>query len=171
MKRIVGLILVNLFCIVVLKFTTEHFFSKDNLIVLIDNMALETIALSGYTLLIIGGYFDLSIDGVVSLCGVIAGLLMVQHVPWIIAVLIALALGGIIGAFNGWVVAKLNINGFIATLTTWWICVGTSLGLTKALSPFGFPKAFQMLGQSKFLGVVMNFFRKILLPHQGIFVH
>lgn len=121
-------------------------------------MALEAIALSGYTLLLIGGYFDLSVDGVVSITGVTAGLLMVNGVDWKISVLLALLVAITIGFVNGIVVAKLKINGLIATLTTWWICVGFSMGLTKALSPYGFPEAFQMIGQARILG-----FRSLVL--------
>lgn len=158
MKRIIGLVLINAVLILILSQTTQYFFSKDNLVVLVDNMALEVIALSGYTLLLIGGYFDLSVDGIVSLTGVTAGLLMVSGVQWGIAVLVAMTVALSIGLFNGFIVAKVKINGLIATLTTWWICVGISMGLTKALSPYGFPDAFQMLGQFRIVG-----FRSIVL--------
>lgn len=158
MKRIIGLVLINAVLILILSQTTQYFFSRDNLVVLVDNMALEVIALSGYTLLLIGGYFDLSVDGIVSLTGITAGLLMVSGVQWGVAVLIAMIFALGIGLFNGFIVAKVKINGLIATLTTWWICVGISMGLTKALSPYGFPEAFQALGQSRLLG-----FRSVVL--------
>src|SRR5512139_1878496 len=158
MKRIVGLVLINLLLIIILSISTPYFFTKDNLIVLVDNMALEMIALSGYTLLLVGGYFDLSVDGIVSVTGVIAGLLMINKVDWRIAVLVAMSFALLVGLFNGFVVAKVKINGLIATLTTWWICVGISMGLTKALSPYGFPDMFQALGQFRIFG-----FRAIVL--------
>lgn len=152
MKRILGLVVINVALILILSLSTPHFFSRDNLVVLIDNMALEAIALSGYTLLLIGGYFDLSVDGVVALTGVTAGLLMVNGMDWKLAILITMFVALSIGLINGIVVAKLKINGLIATLTTWWICIGFSMGLTKALSPYGFPEAFQAIGQSRIFG-------------------
>ena len=117
-----------------------------------DNIALEIIVLSGYALLLIGGYFDLSVDGVIALTGVVAGLLMNNGLAWYFAVILSLLVSGTIGTINGIVVAKLGINGLIATLTTWWICVGFSFGLTKATAPYGFPEAFKIIGQSKILG-------------------
>ena len=153
MKRIIGLIIINIVLLVVLSLATPYFFSKSNLIVMFDNMALEAIALSGYTLLLIGGYFDLSIDGVVAITGITAGLLMTSGTHWALAVLVAMFVALGIGTINGIVVAKLKVNGLIATLTTWWICIGFSFGLTKALSPFGFPPIFQMLGQARFFGL------------------
>lgn len=158
MKRILGLVAINLALIIVLAFTTKYFFTKDNFIVLIDNMALEAVALSGYTLLLVGGYFDLSVDGIVSLCGVVFGILVTNGMLWPIAVSIAVLLSTAIGMLNGIIVAKVHINGLIATLTTWWICVGISLGLTKAIAPYNFPIAFQALGQSRIFG-----FRSLVL--------
>jgi len=152
MRRILGLVAVNIVLFVVLSLTTPYFFSKDNIIVIVDNMALDVIALSGYTLLLVGGYFDLSVDGIVAITGVTAGLLMVAGVHWAIAVTVSMLLAIGIGAFNGIVVAKIKVNGLIATLTTWWICIGFSLGLTKALSPYGFPTIFQMFGQTRLFG-------------------
>jgi len=152
MKRIIGLIIINLILIFAVGISTPYFLTKDNFIVLIDNLALEIIALSGYTLLLVGGHFDLSVDGIVALCGVVAGILMTSGVEWYIAVIAALSLSILIGAINGIVVVKFNVNGLIATLTTWWICVGFSMGLTKALSPYGFPDIFQAIGQSRILG-------------------
>ncbi len=152
MKRVIGLILLNLFFVAMLGLTTPYFLTKANLIVLVNNYALEAIALSGYTLLLVGGNFDLSVDGIVSLSGISAGLLMVNGVPWYLAVGFALLIAAGVGTINGIIVAKIGVNGLIATLTTWWICVGIGLGLTKGLTPYGFPDIFQAFGQTRILG-------------------
>ena len=152
MKRILWLIIINVFVIIILSLTAPNFLTKNNLIVIVDNMALEAIALSGYVLLLVSGNFDLSIDGIVALCGVTAGLLMNSGVHWIIATVLSLTLSIVIGTINGITVAKLGINGLIATLTTWWICIGITFGMTKAIAPYGFPDAFQWLGQARIFG-------------------
>jgi len=153
MRRIIGLLVINILLVIILKFITPYFFSLDNLKVLANNIALEAIILSGYTLLLIGGYFDLSVDGIVALTGIVAGLLMVSGVNWILACIVSLLVSFLVGLINGIVVVKLGINGFIATMTTWWICVGLSLGFTKALSPYGFPETFQWFGQASIGGI------------------
>jgi len=152
MKRILGLVVINIVIVVIISVTAPNFFSKDNLVVIIDNMALEAIALSGYTLLLVSGYFDLSVDGVVAISGVMAGIAMNSGVHWVAASLLALVIAGSIGCFNGFLVTRLNVNAFIATMGVWFCCVGITLGLTKAISPYGFSEAFQWLGQAKFLG-------------------
>ena len=153
MRRIVGLVVINIILIVVLKITTPYFLTKDNVIVLINNIALEAIILSGYTLLLVAGYFDLSVDGIVALTGVTAGLLITNGIVWPLAIILAMCVAVIVGLINGLVVVKIGINGLIATLTTWWVCVGITLGMTRAIPPFGFPEAFQVIGQTKFLGI------------------
>lgn len=152
MKRIIGLVIINIAIVIIISILEPNFFSKDNLVVIIDNMALEAIALSGYTLLLVSGHFDLSVDGVVALSGVMAGLAMNNGVHWVIACIFALLLAGSIGAFNGFLVNKLKVNAFIATMGTWFCCIGITLGLTKAISPYGFSEAFQWLGQAKLFG-------------------
>lgn len=154
MKRILGLVLINLILILILWRTAPYFLTRDNFIVIIDNMALEAIVLSGYTLLLIGGHFDLSVDGIASLTGVVAGLLMVRSSQsWQVAVMISMLIALGVGLINGLLVTKLHINGLIATLCMWWIAQGISMGTTKALSPYGFPPIFQLFGQSKIFGL------------------
>lgn len=153
MRRVVGLLVVNIILIIIMRILSPYFLTKDNLVVLINNMALEVIILSGYTLLLIGGYFDLSVDGIVAITGVIAGIMMVAGIPWYVAIIVSMLVAVIIGYINGIVVVKLGVNGLIATLCTWWICIGFALGLTKALSPYGFPKEFQWFGQMTMFGV------------------
>jgi ribose transport system permease protein len=152
MKRIVGLVVINIILIVVLKLTTPYFLTVDNILVLVNNLALEAIVLGGYTLLLISGHFDLSVDGIVALTGITVGLLMVNGIAWPLAIFIALCVAALVGVINGFVVVKIGINGLIATLTTWWICIGVTYGMTRAIAPFGFPEVFQAIGQTKFLG-------------------
>ena len=153
MKRIVGLVVINIILIVVLKLTTPYFLTVDNILVLVNNLALEAIVLGGYTLLLISGHFDLSVDGIVALTGITVGLLMVNGMAWPLAIFLALCVATLVGIINGFVVVKMKVNGLIATLTTWWICLGITFGMTRAIAPFGFPELFQALGQTKFLGL------------------
>jgi ribose transport system permease protein len=172
MRRIIGLVVINILLIVVLKITTPYFLTTDNIIVLVNNLALEAIALSGYTLLLISGYFDLSVDGIVALTGITAGLLMVGGLAWPIAIIIAMLVAVLVGLLNGFVVVKIGINGLIATLTTWWICVGITLGLTKAIPPYGFSETFQAIGQTTFLGFRSSvLFALIIVSFLSIVLH
>jgi ribose transport system permease protein len=65
------------------------------------------------------GVFDLSIGAVVNLTAVIAAVLM-QRDNWNIwaAIVVSVAVGVVIGVVNGFIVVKLRISAFIATLGT-----------------------------------------------------
>lgn len=153
MRRIIGLLLINGAGILLLQSLTPHFLTVGNLSAILSNLALEAIVLAGVTLLLIAGLFDLSVDGVVAMTGVICGKLLVSGVQPYLACLLALGLGAGAGWFNGQLVCRWRINPLIATLGTWWVWVGVAYGITKAISPFGFPAAFQVLGQTRILGL------------------
>lgn len=147
------LLLVNCALILALAVASPHFRSVANAVVLVDNLALEAIALCALTYLLIGGLFDLSMDGVAALSGVVAGQMMTAGINPLAAILAALATGAGIGLVNGYAVNRLKLNPLMVTLATWWIAVGATLGITKALSPYGFPAWFQAIGQARLLGL------------------
>ncbi len=69
--------------------------------------------------------FDLSAASVLGIAQVLAnGLQTQQHLPWPLACLMVLAMGGLVGALNGLLVTKARINSFIATLGTGTILLG-----------------------------------------------
>src|SRR3954449_4163757 len=53
----------------------------------------------GMMLIIIAGHIDLSVGSVVAVTGAVSAVLMVNmHVPWPLAILVTLVVGGLIGA-------------------------------------------------------------------------
>ncbi len=82
----------------------------------------------GQTIVILTGGIDLSVGGVMSLTNAIAATTFGDGGPqmflWM-AVIIAIGLGA--GALNGYIVAKLRVQPFIATLATWSIWGGLAL--------------------------------------------
>ncbi len=124
MRRLLGLVLIDAAFIGAMAFLAPGFVSRTNMSTLIGNMAFEAIALAGLTMLLVGGLFDLSIDGVVAVSGVITGQLLMDGAPVLAAIAAGMAVGLGIGAVNGLLVMKVKVNPIIATLGTWWICGG-----------------------------------------------
>ncbi|MEU8816663.1 multiple monosaccharide ABC transporter permease [Actinoplanes sp. NPDC048796] len=84
--------------------------------VIVQNSYILILAI-GMILIIIAGHIDLSVGSVVAACGAVAAVLMVEHsVPWPLAILITLVVGGVIGAWQGYWVAYFGIPAFIVTL-------------------------------------------------------
>jgi len=115
----------------------DRFFTTANWHVILNNCALLGIISAGLTLVLIVGDFDLSIAGAIGLGGIVAvESLDPESIPtvdralepgnWTIffAILIALAVGAIIGLFNGLIVTVFRINAFVTTLGTGAILVG-----------------------------------------------
>jgi putative multiple sugar transport system permease protein len=84
--------------------------------IIVQNSYILILAI-GMILIIIAGHIDLSAGSVVAVTGAISAVLMVSHhVAWPLAILITLASGALIGAWQGFWVAYFGIPAFIVTL-------------------------------------------------------
>src|SRR5919112_277022 len=84
--------------------------------IIVQNSYILILAI-GMILIIIAGHIDLSAGSVVAVTGAISAVLMVNlAVPWPLALLITIAAGALIGAFQGYWVAFFGIPAFIVTL-------------------------------------------------------
>lgn len=84
---------------------------------------------------LVGGRFDVSVGSNLALCSIaVASLMSKYHLPLIAAVLSAVAIGTVIGAINGTVVAYLGVNSIIATIGTSTVMGGIVEGYTGGVS-------------------------------------
>ncbi|TDT97419.1 putative multiple sugar transport system permease protein [Streptomyces sp. 846.5] len=84
--------------------------------IIVQNSYILILAI-GMILIIIAGHIDLSAGSVVAVTGALSAVLMVNHhVPWPLALVITLIVGGLIGAWQGYWVAYFGIPAFIVTL-------------------------------------------------------
>jgi putative multiple sugar transport system permease protein len=84
--------------------------------IIVQNSYILILAI-GMILVIIAGHIDLSVGSVVAACGAISGVLMVEHhMAWPLALVLTLAFGAVIGAWQGYWVAYFGIPAFIVTL-------------------------------------------------------
>jgi ribose/xylose/arabinose/galactoside ABC-type transport system permease subunit len=162
-RREVILLLINLGFILGMTLLSPYFFTVANFRVMIVGMAMETIVLAAMVILLVGGMFDLSVDGVVNMTGVITGALLVQGIPIPVAIGVGLLAGGFIGLVNGVAVTRLKMNPLMTTLGTWWVAQGIAYGLTAGISSHGFPQEFKDLGLATPLGVPMPVWYMIVL--------
>ena len=71
----------------------------------------------GLGLVIITGGIDLSVGSAFALLGVLLSIMLTEwHLAWPIAVIVLIALGGILGALHGWLITRLGLQPFIVTL-------------------------------------------------------
>ncbi len=100
----------------------------------------------GMLLVIVAGHIDLSVGSVVGFIGGLAAVLMVRYnVNYILATLICLAVGALIGAAQGYWVAFFRMPSFIVTLAGMLVFKGLTLALLQGQSVGPFPSRFEHL--------------------------
>lgn len=125
---------------------SDAFLTPRNLSTLLLQTAHIAILACGVVLVIVAGHIDLSIGAVVGFTGAIAAILMGKMGVGIIpAVLITLAVGAIIGLWQGYWVAYQDVPAFIVTLAGMMVFNGLLLGITNG-ETISTPAAFNALG-------------------------
>ncbi|MFJ9035975.1 multiple monosaccharide ABC transporter permease [Streptomyces sp. NPDC102406] len=101
----------------------------------------------GMMLVIIAGHIDLSVGSLTAFVGSTAAVLMVSHdVPWPVAAVICLAMGGAAGCVQGWLIAYGGIPSFIVTLAGMLVWRGLTEILLKGQTLGPFPEGLGKLG-------------------------
>ncbi|WP_419729909.1 multiple monosaccharide ABC transporter permease [Lichenicola sp.] len=100
----------------------------------------------GMLLVIVSGHIDLSVGSVAGFVGAAAAVMMVNyHLNFIPATILCLALGGLIGAAQGYWIAYFKIPSFIVTLAGMLVFKGLALALLQGQSVGPFSLIFQKL--------------------------
>ena len=100
----------------------------------------------GMLLVIVAGHIDLSVGSVSGFVGAVAAVLMVEYkMHFLLATVICLVLGGVIGAAQGYWVAFYKMPSFIVTLAGMLVFKGLALAVLQGSSVGPFPAEFQLL--------------------------
>lgn len=123
------------------------FLSPRNLSNLFNQTGYIAVLAVGMTLIIIIRHIDLSVGFVAGFIGAVAAILMVQHqVNVFIVIALVLLLGVVVGLWNGFLVAKMGIPAFVATLAGMLIFRGALLQVTQATGTIIIPdRIFNMI--------------------------
>lgn len=100
----------------------------------------------GMLLVIITGNVDLSVGSVVAFVGAIGAILMVNYnIPVILAMIICLVIGGLIGAWQGFWIAYMRIPAFIVTLAGMLVFRGLTLVILNGQTIAPLPDGFKLM--------------------------
>ena len=98
----------------------------------------------GMVIVIIAGHIDLSVGSVVALTGAVSAVLVIKNgQPWWVGILAALAVGAVVGAWQGFWVAYVGIPAFIVTLAGMLLFRGMTLQVLQNISLSPFPAEYQ----------------------------
>ena len=140
--------LLSLFAIMVFfEFATDGTLLRPlNLTNLVLQNSYIVIMALGMLLVIVTGHIDLSVGSVAGFIGAIAAVLMVRFdMHFIPTVVACLALGGLIGAAQGYWVAYFKVPSFIVTLAGMLVFKGLALAVLQGQSVGPFSPTFQKL--------------------------
>ena len=102
---------------------------------LISGNAYVLVLALGMLMVIVIGQIDLSVGSVAGFAGMVMAISARDfNLPWWVAVLIALAIGLVAGAWNGFFLSQLNIPGFITTLGSMMIFRGGVIWISNSIS-------------------------------------
>lgn len=116
------------------------FLSPGNITNIILQYSYILILAIGMVIIIIAGHIDLSVGSVVALTGAVAAVIVIRgQYPWWVGVIAAIAVGLLVGAWQGFWVAFVGIPAFIVTLAGMLLFRGLTFLVLQnvSLSPFG----------------------------------
>ncbi|WP_298652151.1 multiple monosaccharide ABC transporter permease [uncultured Tistrella sp.] len=142
-----GILLALIVIMVFFQVATDGILLKPvNLTNLILQNSYIVIMAVGMLLVIVSGHIDLSVGSVLGFVGALAAVMIVQwEVPYVLAGLICLAVGALIGMAQGFWVAFFKIPSFIVTLAGMLVFKGLTLWLLAGQSVGPFPANFQLI--------------------------
>lgn len=126
-----------------------NFNTLNNAAVIAQQITINGIVALGMTIVIMIGGMDLSVGSLLSLCGVLAGMMDNLGFPVPVTILLTLLVGGALGALNGLLIVRLHIPDIIVTLATMNIFRGVAVMLTKSQWITDFSEAFLRVGSGK----------------------
>ncbi len=128
-----------------------RFFNQLNIVNILRNAAILSVASMGQMLVMVAGGFDLSVGVVVAFASVETALLSGALSGWLpdapllalgLAIAIATASGGLIGLVNGVFVGLFRLSPFMVTLAMSSVVAGVTFYVTKGIPIYGLPDAF-----------------------------
>lgn len=159
--------------------SSDAFLTTDNIRNIFNQSAVLSIVVVAEALILIVGRFDLSLESTVGLAPMVAAWLMAPEAiggsgfgldPYL-AMVVSLAIGALVGIFNGFMIVKLRLNAFIVTLAVLILLRGLTLGITNGKTLFGLPEPFLYLGSADWFGIpVAVIFSAVVYLVFGLFL-
>ncbi len=157
---------------VALTILSPRFLTIDNLTNVIWSVCLIGILSAGAIYPRITGGIDLSLGSMAALLGIIADMFMNRFgMNWVPAIALTIATGGLIGLFNGFIVAKIKVPAFVVTMAAKTYLYGVGLVVSQgAMLAIRGPKPFIAIGTGRFMGLPNPIYIMVVLVVVSQFV-
>lgn len=160
----IGVLIPLVALILLFYFLNPVFLSFKNVASMLRALSFIGIIALGQTFLMISGEFDLSVGSTAGLGAIVTAYLMVNAQWGIVpSILGGLAAGAIVGLVNSFVILKMGVPAFIATLAMLNIAKGVNYLIDKGYSIYPLPKPINDFGTAQPLEISWSFIIFILL--------
>ncbi|QPZ37818.1 ABC transporter permease [Paramicrobacterium chengjingii] len=157
-------LLIGVFIVMVLVFTiiNPRFFSAAAFSNVLQDFGPVMLMATAQTFIMLTGGIDLSVGALLGLSGVSAAL----AVRWanesgasptasiLAGVGTAILVGALVGGINAFLITRVKLAPFIATLAMMGVCTGTTLVVTGGVQIAGAPRELISIGNTRFFGVL-----------------
>jgi simple sugar transport system permease protein len=160
-------------------FVHDAFLTKANIINILQQSSELAVVVLAEALILVVGKFDLSLESTVGVAPMFAAWLIAAPsiggkgfgISPYVAIVILLLVGALIGAVNGWLVARLKLNAFMVTLAMLILLRGVTIGLTDGRTLYDLPHEFIYLGSARWAGVPASvWIAAVLFLVAGVFL-
>jgi D-xylose transport system permease protein len=152
-NRMLAMIIALLVIWVILNIMTDGiFFTARNLYNLAVQSSVVGIMATGMVLVIVSRNIDLSVGSLLGFTGMVIAYLQVHVLPlgaawnWPLTILCGLALGGLVGLWQGWWISYRGIPSFVTTLAGLLMFRGAAYLITDGRTVAPMDKTYQILG-------------------------
>lgn len=141
-----------------LSLASPYFLTPDNILNVLRQVAVIAVLSVAFSLVLGAGEIDLSIGSVMGLAGVFIGGMLVAGVHPVLAVVLGIVSGVLLGFLNAALITVFKINALITTIATMGIFRGIIYLITntKAIGPL--PDGFVQFGQGSLLGLPVQLY-------------
>lgn len=151
-----GTILILLFLIAIVTIVSPNFLAMNNIMNILQQISVNGLIALGMTFVILTAGIDLSVGSILALSGMVLGMMILSGVNEVLAILIVLVLGAVLGFTNGFFISKVKLEPFIVTLATMTMFRGITLIISDGIPAMGVTASapiLDFLSQGKLFGV------------------
>ncbi|NDL67323.1 ABC transporter permease [Anaerotalea alkaliphila] len=152
-SRELGIIVALVILIAVFGILEPLYLTPTNLMDIVDQSVINGLLAVGITMVIITGGIDLTVGSTMAVVIVCIGNLLVGGLNPVAAILLGVLLGFVLGGLNGFLIAKMHLQPFIATLGMMSVYRGIAYLVTGGWPVLSIPQNFRTAMDGDVAGV------------------
>ena len=143
--------------------TTKNFLAFKNFMNIVRQTSVIAVLSIGMTYVILTGGIDLSIGSNIALSGAIAVIVLQSTGSTVLSLITAIVVGILVGVVNGFMIGKLRISAFIASLAMMSSARGLTMMVTNAGSIRIENQVYTFISQKDIFGIPFVFFIVLIM--------